>query len=199
MRLSPPITVIAMVAVALSLLAVEHRRETENRRVTCKVALTVLKNELEQVSKFGGRAIVADGPSPHISYADFQERLRGSDGAKIRNHPDFSLHKSLAQRSQLRPLDVCPQLKGYLRAQNTLFGDKLIDREVGISGVNDRQKYKYIIVAITIPGIAMDGKRAMTAVSQVFGPLAGGGQIIITEIAPDGSIRIIDQYGTWIS
>lgn len=91
----------------------------------------------------------------------------------------------------------CPALRALLDRGRIKHGADAIKAAVDGRGADD--SYPIEIFSLSLPSVSADGTEALVATGTVWGPEAGGGQILLLKRQADGSWHAVSGQPTWIS
>lgn len=169
MRLSPPISILGIVAAAIAMLALSHQSEQSRIAYSCQILTAFLKSETKALNS---NFMVVDFPEQGRERSEIERSLKLHPEAK--NDPLVALYHQLAefQEADAKPTKLCPELQGWLRQMGigTNFdeADKLL-RALRIDKVPLRKP----IYSISMPAVNADRTSAVLQVivaSAIPGP-----------------------------
>jgi len=158
-RLSPPITILAIVAAAMVGLGWSNQGSlTRDREVSCVIALDYLKFKLAEAKN---QAFVIDYIEPSITSASM-EASRNAATPEMRKHPDFALGDRQVELGRLSPIKACPNVAHWLH-QNGVERVSSIEDTLAASAQALFEKGKLSYVGLSMP--AIDSERGIAAFS----------------------------------
>lgn len=177
-------------------LALEQARTVD---VGCSILLDFVEHEFEKEHRLPlhlsrektWRTPPVEGVEETIqTFIEF-ERSQGRNPK-----PDAVRKQVVAQLrvSQLTPLEACPELKKF--SEKNSYKPKSNET---YPATTKNELYYYETLSIEMPFIDFDNGTAGFNVARVCGPLCGAGSLAIYERADDGSWKLKEEQGTWIS
>ena len=157
MRLSPPITILAILASSLGLMSMNrHIALNRNRAESCNAALALLTHIEETKTK---PLVVRSGSWSRIDFRVLSEALIKNPG--VRSHPDYPLYSRAAELHLVSPITDCPNVVKWLRKSGIpVVSNDAWEEFWRPSGRGTLATSKQA-VAISMPPISPDGLRSV--------------------------------------
>lgn len=202
MRISPPLTIIALIAVSLIVLSANFRKQVkeaaEIRQTQCDVALAHLKS-IEAVPNKPMLVLEA----PERVFSTEQIDLALSQNPNLRDDPDTKIEIQKSKLANQSPVKQCRNIQKWAaenRVRVELPKPRTADSpEPDWLKLNKDESYDWQIIRISMPVISADGKAAYFNESQYYGPLGGGGAALTYEKMPNGTWKLVDVVGLYVS
>jgi hypothetical protein len=198
-KVSPPVAILSLVALAFTLLAYFHTQGRQVRSLACKVTFVAL---LSQVSEAGtSRPVVVTERPDRI----LEERWVDEMIAFAQSHrgqlPEEPLMRRLALNGGLSPLIECPETLHWLDSRGILHSDLIADRVVRAAFKTGKipDYYERTVLSTSVAAISADRSRALVAVSSASAPQGATGELLEFTLTPDGTVRLIARYPIWQS
>jgi hypothetical protein len=160
-RLSPPLTILAIVAAAFGALAVNNDRETKLQTLrlqrSCGLLLTFLQAETKGL---GSKYMVVD--FPELSPESQEIAIWQEQRPDLRDHPVWQLYRELGRyrRSMVMPTQACPALKSWLNKLRIKVNPPEADFILRESRLHDA-KLPMPIYSIAMPATNSDGDEGL--------------------------------------
>ena len=198
MRLSPPISVLAILAVGISMLAITRFDQERNRRfAACGAASTYLRHVLSQ-KPFRPYFFETSSTYRRNEFT-VDQFLRSEDGREFLK-PEFALDIELAREKERvgaqTAITKCPEIKDILVKEGVPYG---VTDNTRLPTVKADGWYAREFISISMPALNRNKDVAALEYSSVSGPLAGGGTDVRLERQKNGTWAIKEERPTWIS
>ncbi len=193
MRLSPPLTILALVGVCLGALTfqreVDLAKQTQVRRAQCDVALSYIKSTKPISEK---PLFYSEEPERVVRLEDITDLL--AQKPELVNDPDIVVARKQGKVGGRSPVHECETAKIWLDKNGISRG------KVGPwDDVDRNDKFPAEIIRMSIPVFSDDGSMAYMDVSHYFGPLGGGGTALVFRKSRSGNWELVSEVGTYIS
>jgi hypothetical protein len=170
----------------------------EARQAQCDVALAHLKS-IEAVRNHP--MLLLETPEETSSLE--QIKLALSQNPKLKNHPDIKIEIQKSELADESPVKQCRNIQTWA-AENRVRIELPKPRSADSPDpdwlkINKNEYYNWQIIQISMPVISDDGKAAYLNESQYYGPLAGGGAALTYKKLPNGTWKLADVVGRYIS
>jgi len=195
MKINPPISVIALVCLAVAAMA--WNRQTESRAAPderCDAVIALLKHRLDEpyLTDSGRKLYLTTEPVQALA-------LDETAPTELRNQfqldPFYPLYRELAKLDGVDPQTECPSLRTFLGSDGVRerFTTKKPQR------TPNSDEWDAVFVGISMPAVSADGREAIMLSSQTFGLLAGSGSEVYLRKNGRGEWVVKYEAGTWIS
>ncbi|HVR91645.1 MAG TPA: hypothetical protein VHG29_11210 [Novosphingobium sp.] len=180
MRLSPPVTILTIVAVALASISIARwLRLNDRREESCSAALAYLQYVDARKQK---PLLIHDEGWGGPTQEDISRAIRGDPD--VRKHPDFEIYEHAANIQEVSPVLDCPGVLSWLRSKKIAHHDRhVIDKLLRPFQGLDGETYPWDVIGMSMPAISNDRGRSIFD-SSIYGALLGGA-IYRVEMAQD--------------
>lgn len=201
-RLSPPITILSLVALAMAALSLGQHRSAVSGDVRCKVAAAYLEDALTTgyLAVRHEKVVVSVEPESMMTLGnpvDIARLKNGNPTPEARKHPLFALYEQAALQDGQSAIKLCPEVRALMRRSDIaprIAGDERIANPRDKDGI-----YKYPIISISMPAVDASKGEAIMFASQVSALLGGGGSEVYLRKNAAGQWIVVYQQGRWVS
>lgn len=191
MKLSPPITILTIVAASIVWLGLVRPEPVHDDQAQgCDVALTYLKHIESTKQK---PLLVSDAPWRVLSTEQLELALKNDP--KLQDHVDFEIWQRAASLNGLSAIKPCQNVREWLAAK----GIEILTEHQTEVRLRPYEEYPWQAILISMPVVSRDGKKAFFEASIHYGKLAGGSYAVEMRRHADGSWHIFDEVGTGVS
>ena len=202
MRLSPPISVVSIVALALTAVSVGQQRNADRRDVRCIVAAAYLNHVFTEtyLASTQNRIVISSEPENIEMFGnsdDIAALKSGKAALAVRKHPFFDLYLQAARQSDESPTKLCPEVGEFLRRADIsprIAGDQNTPNPPDKDGI-----FKYQIIRLSLPAVDVKRGEAIMFASQTSALLGAGGFEIYLRRNSFGEWVVLYQQTRWVS
>jgi hypothetical protein len=201
-RLSPPLTVIALVLVALGALGYSRENTDSLSDAGCDVATAYLSYLFRDsyLASYGEPIVLSSEPEGVSDYIERYINRRGDHvdlNSLTETEPLIDLYLELQALNGLSVVKTCPSVPKLLQSSD--ISKKIISDDVAALMSKNSSKFKYTTVRISMPAVDIKRGEAILVQSQVSGPLAAGGGEVYLRRSKNGIWRVVYEKGLWVS
>lgn len=175
MKLSPPITILGIVAAAFAMLAVSHQSEQSRIASSCQILTAFLKSETNDLNS---NFMVVDFPDQGMDRSEIEWRLRLHPEAQ--KDPLVALYRQLAefQEADAKPTELCPELQTWLRQMEIETNFDKADVLLRAARI-DKIPLRKPIYSISMPAVNAERNRALL-------------QVIVAQVEPGPGAYLVE-------
>ena len=193
MRLSPPITILAIVVAAMGWLIIDRAWTEHNNLEACSVAEAFADFTQVEADVFGGPPLTM--PLTATAVDQLQQRLPDT--------PEYRIASELLSRSVMEkpidPLAACPNLATRLDKFGIAHGQAAVDSALSYKAAKAKSPNRPIyVLAMRLPLVSANGKFAiveMTYSSAVY----KSGDILLVRKGINGHWAEVTKLRMWVS
>ena len=202
MRLSPPICVVSIVALALAAISVGQSRHTEGKDIRCVVAAAYLDSLFTEsyLSRTQDQVVITSDPERLEGFGnpiDIARLMGGTLEHPVRNHPLIAMYQQAARQGDVSPIKSCPEVRAILNRNDIskrVAGDETLPNPIDKDG-----QFKYRIVKLSLPAVDPNRGEAIMFASQTSATLAGGGFEVYLRRDATGAWHVLYEKMVWVS
>jgi hypothetical protein len=201
-RLSPPICVVSLVAVALTAISIGQDHKVDGPDIRCVVAAAYLDNLFNEtyLSRTQDQVVIFTDPERLEGFGNPEDIARLKNGEidpPIRDHPLIALYRQAARQNGVSAIKFCPEVRAILRRSDIskrVAGDETLPNPIDKDG-----EFKFTIVKLSVPAVDPVRGEAIMFASQTSATLAGGGFEVYLRRDATGKWFVLYEKMRWVS
>ena len=202
MRLSPPISVVSLVAAALVAVSIGQNRKTEREDIRCIVAAAYLDHLFTEtfLARSQDQIVISSDPEWIEGFGgpvDIARLKSGNLDPAVRTHPLIALYQQAARQDGVSATKLCPEVRAILQRSDIkrrIAGDESLPNPTDKDGI-----FKYPIVKLSVPAVDPVRGEAIMFASQTSALLGGGGFEVYLRRDATGKWFVLYEKTRWIS
>ena len=202
MRLSPPVSVVSLVALSLVAVSLSRKAETQSDDIRCIVAAAYLDHLFTEsyLSKNQDQVIISSDPERLEGFGNPEDIARLKSGnldPAVRKNPLIALYQQAARQNDESPTKLCPEVRAIMKRNDIskrVAGDESLPNPVDKDG-----QFKFTIIKLSLPAVDPIRGEAIMFASQTSATLAGGGFEVYLRRDASGVWFVLYEKMRWVS